>query len=156
MKVLVAQSRLTLCDTMDRSPPGSSVHAILQARILELVAVQFSRGSSWWPWDQSQVFCIAGRFFTVWATREAQSGAFFKCHCVPSWHLWSLSSPSLSSSPSPLSLKHFSVPETLPLVLHTRCWDHDKGKIRQGPDLGRKLVTKKRKTRMIEKGKTLH
>ena len=42
-KVLVVQSCLTLCDPMDRSPPGSSVHAILQARILEWVAVAFSR-----------------------------------------------------------------------------------------------------------------
>ena len=45
-KVLVAQSCLTLCDPMDCRPPGSSVHGILQARILEWVAVPFSRGSS--------------------------------------------------------------------------------------------------------------
>ena len=58
----------TLCDTMDCSPPGSSVHGILQARILEWVAIPFSRGYSR-PWrDQTQVCCIAGRFFTVWAT----------------------------------------------------------------------------------------
>ena len=44
---LVAQSCLTLCDPMDGSPPGSSVHGILQARILEWVAIPFSRGSSW-------------------------------------------------------------------------------------------------------------
>ena len=43
---LVAQSCLTLCDPMDCSPPGSSVHGILQARILEWVAILFSRGSS--------------------------------------------------------------------------------------------------------------
>ena len=43
--MLVAQSCLTLCDTMDCSPPGSSVHGILQARILEWVAIPFSRGS---------------------------------------------------------------------------------------------------------------
>ena len=41
-----AQSCLTLCDPMDCSPPGSSVHGILQARILEWVAISFSRGSS--------------------------------------------------------------------------------------------------------------
>ena len=46
MCVLVAQSCLTLCDPMDGSPPGSSVHAILQARILEWVAISFSRGPS--------------------------------------------------------------------------------------------------------------
>ena len=46
MKVLVAQSCLTLCDPVDCSPPGSSVHGILQARILGWVAISFSRGSS--------------------------------------------------------------------------------------------------------------
>ena len=46
LKVFVAQSCLTLCDRMDCSPPGSSVHGILQARILEWVAVPFSRGYS--------------------------------------------------------------------------------------------------------------
>ena len=46
VKVLVAQSCLTLCDPMDYSPPGSSVHGILQARVLEWVAIPFSEGSS--------------------------------------------------------------------------------------------------------------
>ena len=62
---------------MDCSPSGSSVCGILQA-ILEWVAVPFSRGSSW-PRDQTWVFCIAGRFFTVWATREAGIGNFYFC-----------------------------------------------------------------------------
>ena len=70
LKVLVAQWYPTLCDPMDYSPPGSSVHGILQARIVEWVAISYSRGSSW-PRDQTQVSCIAGRFFTVRATREA-------------------------------------------------------------------------------------
>ena len=56
---------------MDCSPPGSSVHGIFQARILEWVAVPFSRGSSR-PRDRTQVSCTAGRFFSIWATREAQ------------------------------------------------------------------------------------
>ena len=56
---------------MDCSPPGSFVHGILQARILEQVAIPFSKGSSQ-PRDQTQVSCIAGGFFTTWATREAQ------------------------------------------------------------------------------------
>ena len=64
MKVLVTQSCLTLCDPMDCSPPGSSVHGILQARILEWVAFPFSRGSSQ-PRDETQVSCIAGGFFTA-------------------------------------------------------------------------------------------
>ena len=56
---------------MDCSLPGSSVHAILQATILERVTFPFSRGSSQ-PRDQTQVFHTAGGFFTNWATREAQ------------------------------------------------------------------------------------
>ena len=47
VKELVAQWSLTLCDSMDHSPPGSSVHGILQARILNWVAIYFTRGSSW-------------------------------------------------------------------------------------------------------------
>ena len=66
----VAQSCLTLCESVDCSPPGSSVHGILQARVLEWVAISFSRGSSQ-PRDWIQVSCIAGRRFTLWATREA-------------------------------------------------------------------------------------
>ena len=54
---------------MNCSLPGSPVHGILQARILEWVAIPFSRGSSQGR-DQTQVSCVAGRFFTVWATRE--------------------------------------------------------------------------------------
>ena len=52
------------------SPPGSSVHSILQVRILEWVYILFFRSSSW-PIDWTQFSCFAGRFFTVWATREA-------------------------------------------------------------------------------------
>ena len=63
MKVKVAQSCLTLCNLMDCSPPGSSVHGILQARIVEWVAVPFSRGSSQLK-DRNQVSHIAGGFFT--------------------------------------------------------------------------------------------
>ena len=58
------QSCLTLCDPMDCSPPVSSVHGILQARILEWLASPFSRGSSQ-SRDQTQVSCITGRFFTT-------------------------------------------------------------------------------------------
>ena len=64
VKVLVAQSCLTLCDPMDYSLPGSSVHGILRARILEKVAILFSRESSQRR-DQTQVSCIAGRFFPL-------------------------------------------------------------------------------------------
>jgi len=67
--VKVAQSCPTLCDPVDYNPPGNSVHGILQARILKWVAMPFSRGSSQ-PRDQTLVSCIAGRFFTISATRE--------------------------------------------------------------------------------------
>ena len=67
VKVSVAQSCPTLCNPMDHRPPGSSVHGILQTRILEWVVTAFSRGSSW-PRDWTQLSCIAGGFFTVWAT----------------------------------------------------------------------------------------
>ena len=69
--MLVAQLCLTLCDPMDCSPQGSSVHEIFQARILEWVAISFSRGSSQ-SRDRTPVSCTAGRFFTDWATREAK------------------------------------------------------------------------------------
>ena len=55
---------------MDSSPPGSSVHGILQARILEWIDISFSR-ESFWPRDPTQVSWIVGRFFTIWAIREA-------------------------------------------------------------------------------------
>ena len=73
MCVHVSLSRIKLYVTpMYSSPPGSSVHVILLARILEWVAIPFSRGSSW-PRDETQASCIEGRFFNVWATREAPS-----------------------------------------------------------------------------------
>ena len=62
----VSQSCTTLCEPMDCSPAGSSVHGILQTRILEWVAIPFSRGSSW-PRDRIPVSCIAGRFCTILA-----------------------------------------------------------------------------------------
>ena len=55
---------------MDCSPPGSPVHGILQARILECVTIPFTRVSSR-PRDRTQVSRITGRVFTIWATREA-------------------------------------------------------------------------------------
>ena len=60
---------------MDYSLQGSSVHGIVQARILEWVAILFSRGSSW-SRDQTRVSHIAGRFFIVWATTLIPAGKF--------------------------------------------------------------------------------
>ena len=68
--ILVTQSCPTLCNLMDCSPPASSVHGILQASILEWVAMTSSRGSSQHR-GQTRVFCTAGRFFTMWTTRKA-------------------------------------------------------------------------------------
>ena len=103
MKVKSTQSCLTLCDPMDCSLPGSSLHGclgskvkvaqscptlcdpmdytvrgILQARILEWVAFPFSRGSSQ-PRDQIQVSHMAGGFFTSWATRETHGRRIDTC-----------------------------------------------------------------------------
>ena len=67
----VTQSCPTLCGPMDCSLPGSSVHGIFQARILEWVAISFSRGSSQTR-DWTLVSRIVGRHFTIWATREVE------------------------------------------------------------------------------------
>ena len=65
-----------ITDPMDCSLPGSFVHGILQARLLEWEVILFFRGPSWLR-DQTQVSCSSGRFFNIWATREAQ-------HCMVS------------------------------------------------------------------------
>ena len=67
VKALVTQSCPTLCDPMGCSPPGTSVCGVSQARILEWVALSFSRVSSR-PRDRTLVSCIAGSFLTIWAT----------------------------------------------------------------------------------------
>ena len=75
----VCVSRLVtsdLCNPMDYSPPGSSVQGILQARILEWIAISFSRGTSQ-PRDWTLVSCIAGRFFTVWVTGKSMCFTMF-------------------------------------------------------------------------------
>ena len=69
--MLVAQSFPTLYDPMDYSLPGSSVHGIFQARILEWVDISSSR-KSFKIRDPTHVSCIAGGFLTIWATKEAR------------------------------------------------------------------------------------
>ena len=78
----VTQSCLSLCNPMDYSLPGSSLHGILQARVLEWVAISSSRGSSQ-PRDQTRVSLIPGRCFNLWATREAPNSPHILCesHC---------------------------------------------------------------------------
>ena len=107
VKVLVAQSCPTLCHPMD-----CSVHGILQVRILEWVAIPFSRESSW-PRDQTQVSHIMGRSFTIWATGEALNiriglpyGSVVKnpstCQCRRHWfNPWSRKLPHASEPLSP-------------------------------------------------------
>ena len=83
------QSCLTLCDPMDCSPPGSSVHGILQTRILEWVAISFSKGSSW-PRDRTCISCICRRILYYWTTWETQSdmnSVLFSKNCVPNFTL---------------------------------------------------------------------
>ena len=100
---MCAQLSLTLCNPMDCSPPGFSLHGILQARILEWVAISFSRVSSW-PRDQTHVSCIEGEFFTIWASRDSLVAQLVKnllwenrnriiekmLHFPTSFHLWSI------------------------------------------------------------------
>ena len=74
----------TLCDPMDCSLPGS-IHGIFQARILEWVAISFSRGSSR-PRDRTQVSRLVGRCFTIWATREISIKKLRPWHLLPSLH----------------------------------------------------------------------
>ena len=73
---LVTQLYLTLCDPMDYRPPSFSVHEILQARILKWVSIPFSRRYSR-PKDWTWVSWTAGRFFTIWVTREDHDFAWF-------------------------------------------------------------------------------
>ena len=77
------QSSRTLCNPVDYSPPGSSVHVILPARILEWVSMPSSKASSW-PSNQTCVYCIAGGFFTSWAIRETQGSGYIALNPYPS------------------------------------------------------------------------
>ena len=76
-------SRVQLCDPMNCNLSGSSVHEIFQARVLEWIAISFSRGSSR-PRNRTRVSRIAGRHLTIWATREAPSVAKDKEKSEPS------------------------------------------------------------------------
>ena len=81
--VLLAQLYLTLCDLMDCSLPDSPVHGIFQAKILEWVAIHFSRGSSWLR-DRTCISYIGRLILYHWATREAYLNVnykWIKVHC---------------------------------------------------------------------------
>ena len=112
----VTQSCPTLCDPMDCSPPGSSVHGISQARILEGVAISYSRGSSQ-PRDWTQVSCTGRWILYFWATREA----FFHCCCSVAKSCWLCATPwtvahqtSLSFAISLSLLKLMSIESVMP------------------------------------------
>ena len=77
--VLWSRSVMSLCNPLDCSLPGSSIQGIFQARILEWVAISFSRRSSW-PRDWTRVSCIVGIHLTVWATRGLDSLLFRRNH----------------------------------------------------------------------------
>ena len=76
-EVLATQSCLTFCEPLDFSLPSSSVYGILQARIMDWATIPFFRASSW-SRDQTQVSCIAGRFFSVWEESDQGSSSNYE------------------------------------------------------------------------------
>ena len=99
----IIQSCPTLFDLIDCSLPGSSVRVIFQARVLEWVAISFSRGYTW-PRDWTRVSCIVGRRFTVWATREALNHSSFQFShsvCPTLCNSMNRSTPGIRPSSSP-------------------------------------------------------
>ena len=123
MKVSVSQLCPTLCDPLDSSPSGFSVHGISQARILEWVAILFSRRSSW-PGDQIWASRITGRFFfffTVFKGIYQETGEKYKVHNQRNqrvynidssgwWQLRNICSADTKDTEAPIS---FSIPSLL-------------------------------------------
>ena len=97
--ICCAQLRPTLCDPLDCSPPGSCPWGF--SRILEWVAMPFSRGSSQCR-DRTQVSCIVGRFFTIWITREAPSSL----EELLKWKIYDPESHNIVAKMSKIQLKH--------------------------------------------------
>ena len=109
------QSCFSLCDSMDHSPLGSSVHGILQARILEWISTPFSKRPSW-PRGQNPHLLCEGGFFTPWAIREAHTYTYIslklrcpkhtqdkvlKSYCMISLHLITVNEIVLSTTELP-------------------------------------------------------
>ena len=114
----VAQSCPTLYNPMDCSLSGSSVHGIFQARVLECIAISFSRGSSRsknWTW----VSRIAGRCFTVWATREALVMGW-----ISPWKIYPSSYPHTHNQPVPVHVTLFGN-RVLEDIIKLRIWKWD-------------------------------
>ena len=95
LKSEVIQSCPTLCNPMGWSLPGSSVHGILQARVLEWVAISFSRGSSW-PRDRTQVSCIVSRRYTIWATSINKFFPISLASRMVMWPVWPIGGKHMS------------------------------------------------------------
>ena len=128
---VVAKSYLTLCNPMDCSPPGSSVLGILQARILEWVAMPSSRGSSWLR-DGTQVSCTRGQILYHWATGKPISYQatplnlnlikllyflHFHTHTTPfAWNVLSF----FSNWPNSLCFSCTHLQEKLPFLPHSK------------------------------------
>ena len=129
-----------LCSTlfrvpMDYSPPSSSVHGILQARILEWVAISFSSRYSQ-PKDWTLVSCITGRFITLWATRECNDGQMVSIYLdfsillydVYFWSLQIASSAEDYNLSEPVQNHHLQrtcelYPQVIPQVyIYTELW----------------------------------
>ena len=105
----VAQSCPTLCDPVDYSPQGSSIHGILQARLLGWAAISFSRGSSQ-PRDRTRISRIAGSGFNLWGTRDWGWWQWAVCrNCAPHIATWAwaaqLCPPGQNSAPFPMARK---------------------------------------------------
>ena len=116
----VTQSCPTLCHPLDCSPPGSSIHEVFQARILEWVAISYSRGS-FQPRDRTCIPCIAGEFFTA----EPPGKPFNKNELL----LLLFSCWVVSNSLQPGELQHTRLPAIHHLLefaqTHVRCqWCH--------------------------------
>ena len=121
-------SHVWLCNPMDCSPPGSSVHGILQARILEWVATSYSRESSQ-PREWTCISCLAGRFFTVEPPRKPHLEAHYSPK-QPADHSVHLRTPMLAVAllkfpcewlPGTMTCQHLTKPHNGYLISHQSC-----------------------------------
>ena len=114
----VIQSCPTLCNLMDCSLPGSSVHGIFQARTLEWVAISFSRRSSQ-PRDWTQVSRIVGRHFAVWATWEIRGRDAWSNRQIWPWSTkWSRAKANRVFPREPTGHSEHPLPKTQEKTLH--------------------------------------
>ena len=112
--VVQSLSHIWLC-VSDCSPPGSSVHGLSQARILEWVGISFSRGSSW-SRDRTQVSCIGKWILYYWATKEAHTYIYIYIHTYSfsySFPLWCIKFNSVAQSCLTLCQASLSITNSL-------------------------------------------